>query len=182
MESQPTKPPKLILGSSSAFRRKLWSEHFPAHTNSYCAPEIDEKAIRHTDAETLTLLIANAKADALVVSLLAQNPEMDALLVCMDQVVCCEGSIREKPETAAEARSFLASYSSGSAATCVNGIVVHNLRTGVRCATKHKPKEQTSHTQQRVTVTLPVNSVGGIPLTNGNCTPVRVAAAARPRT
>ena len=135
MESQPTKPPKLILGSSSAFRRKLWSEHFPAHTNSYCAPEIDEKAIRHTDAETLTLLIANAKADALVVSLLAQNPEMDALLVCMDQVVCCEGSIREKPETAAEARSFLASYSSGSAATCVNGIVVHNLRTGVRCAT-----------------------------------------------
>ena len=30
------------------------------------SPDIDEKAIRHRDARTLTLLIANAKADALV--------------------------------------------------------------------------------------------------------------------
>lgn len=39
---------------------------------------------------------------------------------------------REKPESEAEARAFLSSYSNGSKATCVNGMVVHNLQTGVR--------------------------------------------------
>ena len=111
-------PPRLILGSSSKFRQKLWLAHFPGESD-FRSPDIDEKAIRHTDAKTLTLLIANAKADALATSLLSEEP-LDALLVCLDQVVCCEGSIREKPETAAEARKFLNSYSAGAEAVCVS--------------------------------------------------------------
>jgi len=126
--------PRLVLGSSSAFRRALFEEHFPLERSSFRSPDIDENAIRHTDAQTLTRLIANAKADALVEQMLSEDPAADALLICMDQVVVCDGCIREKPTSEAEARRFLASYQAGSKAECVNGCVVHDLKTGERRA------------------------------------------------
>ena len=125
---------QLVLGSSSAFRRALFEEHFPLEHSSFRSPDIDESAIRHTDAQTLTRLIANAKADALVEQMLSEDPAADALLICMDQVVVCDGCIREKPTSEAEARRYLASYQAGSKAVCVNGCVVHNLQTGERRA------------------------------------------------
>ena len=124
---------RLILGSSSKWRRQLWQQHFPDECNAFMSPDIDEKAIRHEDAETLTMLIANAKADALVAQLRRESSDGCALLVCMDQVVVCEGRIREKPVDAEQVRAYWASYSAGAPATCVNGVVVHNLETGVRC-------------------------------------------------
>jgi septum formation protein len=124
---------RIILGSSSKWRRKLWERHFGTQeSGAFLSPDIDEKALRHEDAETLTLLIANAKADALVKRLLEEDADMDAVLVCMDQVVRCDGVIREKPESEEQAREFLHSYSSGSPAECVNGVVVHDLRSGRR--------------------------------------------------
>ena len=125
--------PRLILGSSSKWRRQLWETHFTsAHESEFLSPDIDEKAFRHSDAETLTMIIANAKADALTKRILSDDPNADALLICMDQVVRCDGEIREKPESDTQARTFLASYSAGLPAECVNGIVVHNLKTGAR--------------------------------------------------
>jgi septum formation protein len=92
---------KFILGSSSQWRQILFQRHFPEQEAIFLSPEIDERAIRHQDAETLTRLIANAKADALVHRLGEQDE--DVLLICMDQVVRCQGSIREKPESAKQA-------------------------------------------------------------------------------
>jgi predicted house-cleaning NTP pyrophosphatase (Maf/HAM1 superfamily) len=57
---------RVVLGTSSRWRRQLWRQHFDELECEFEAPDIDEKAIRHADAEALTLLIANAKADALV--------------------------------------------------------------------------------------------------------------------
>ena len=128
--------PTLVLGSSSQWRRSLFFQHFAeSSTARFMSPDIDEKAIRHRDPETLTLLIANAKADALVQAILSDDPSANCLLICMDQVVVCEGEIREKPQDEAEVRRYLASYSAGSAAQCVNGVCVHNLQTGRRVAT-----------------------------------------------
>ena len=119
----------LILGSSSLWRRALWTKHF-GEGHTFLSPDIDEQSIRHEHAADLTLLIANAKADALV----ARLGSSESLLVCMDQVVRCEGVIREKPQSEAEARRYLETYSSGAAAECISGIVVHNLQTGRRVA------------------------------------------------
>ena len=137
-ESAPDDAPRtmskrVILGSSSKWRQALWKQHFPNESSAFLSPDIDEKAIRHASADTLTLLIANAKADALASSLLADDPSADALLICLDQVVRVNGTIREKPESAAEAREFLSSYADGALAECVNGIVVHDLQSGARC-------------------------------------------------
>eukprot|EP00966_Prymnesium_polylepis_P151309 3496187-Prymnesium_polylepis.1 len=125
----------LVLGSSSRWRQLLFRRHFPEQHTDFVSPDIDEKAIRDADAQVLTRLIANAKADALVERLGRDDPAMcaaGALLICMDQVVRCEGVIREKPESAQQARSFIQSYARGAVAECVNGVVVHNLRSGAR--------------------------------------------------
>ena len=126
--------PRIVLGTSSKWRRSLFERHFSNVEYSFMAPDIDERAIRHADAATLTRLIANAKADKLVEELMANDPEADVLLVCMDQVVSCDGEIREKPESAEVVRRYLESYSRGAKAECVNGCVVHNFQTGQRYA------------------------------------------------
>ena len=65
----------------------------------HACPDIDEKAIAR-DARH-TLLIANAKADALVEQLRNEEGEdFDAVLVCMDQVVCCNDEIRRETDKA----------------------------------------------------------------------------------
>ena len=43
--------PRVVLGSSSTHRRKLWLQHFPKDGCLFMAPDIDEKAIRHASAE-----------------------------------------------------------------------------------------------------------------------------------
>lgn len=123
-------PCRLILGSASKWRRQLFGKHFPERmaTASFVAADIDEKAIRHPDASVMTCLIAGAKANAL----LPQFSSESALLICMDQVVRCNGEIREKPEDASQARTFLRSYAEGHAAECINGVVIVNTSTGLR--------------------------------------------------
>jgi len=126
----------VVLGTSSKWRRALFAKHFSEYGSDFMAADIDEKAIRLPKPEDMTLAIAAAKADALLPRLAGR----EVLLVCMDQVVACGDEVREKPENEAQARQFLESYRSGKGATCINGMVVHNTRTGKRvsvtdCAT-----------------------------------------------
>lgn len=115
---------KIILGSQSKWRAKeLEKAGFVFET---MAAEIDEKAIRDDDPEKLVLALAHAKADALVPKI--KEP---ALLITTDQVVVCDGKIREKPVNETEARTFLQSYVKHPAEV-VNGVVVTNTATGKR--------------------------------------------------
>ena len=120
--------PRLILGSSSIFRKAVLRE--AGYEFEVMKPDIDEKALGNrepgADAEALTLLIATAKASALARQ--AQALETPALVVCSDQVVVCDGRIREKPTTESEAREFLSSYSAGLPAETVTSVVVFDSR------------------------------------------------------
>jgi len=111
---------KLILGSSSKWRRQVMLEAGLAC--DLMSPDIDEKAIRHTDPETLVRLISKAKSEAL-----RGHVHEDALIITADQVVDYEGSIREKPESKEESRIFLESYSERSVDT-VSGVGVYNTK------------------------------------------------------
>ena len=91
---------KLILGSSSQFRRAVMDEL--GFEYEVMAPEIDEKAIRIDDPDALVLAIAHAKADALVGAV-----EGEALIITSDQVVVWNGQIREKPQDREEAKRFI---------------------------------------------------------------------------
>lgn len=86
--------------------------------------DIDEKAIRSDDYEQLPLLIARAKAAALLPKI-----AVDAILITSDQVVECAGELREKPETEDEVFRYLASYATEPAQTN-SAVVVTNTRTG----------------------------------------------------
>ena len=114
----------IILGSQSHGRRELLSAMgyafavMPAH--------IDERAIRSADPVALTLALAHAKANALLPQL-----HKPALLITSDQVVVWQGTIREKPAHAEEARAFLRGYAEGPAET-VTAVVITHTATGLR--------------------------------------------------
>ncbi|KKU93159.1 MAG: hypothetical protein UY53_C0001G0054 [Parcubacteria group bacterium GW2011_GWA2_50_10] len=90
--------------------------------------DIDEKAIRHENPRELVLMLANAKADALLPKI--KEP---AILITADQVVAWNGQIREKPENEEEAKEFLRTYYQAPAEV-INGIVVVNTGTGKRAS------------------------------------------------
>ena len=105
----------LILGSSSANRREIlevihW--HFTVKI-----PGIDEKAIRSSDFLEIPRLIAVAKAEAIIAQLAEDNYPGECVILTADQVCLYHGELREKPETEAEAFSFLLSYSNDSVVT-----------------------------------------------------------------
>ncbi|OGL70140.1 hypothetical protein A3C17_02525 [Candidatus Uhrbacteria bacterium RIFCSPHIGHO2_02_FULL_53_13] len=114
----------IILGSSSKFRQHAFTQVTPDFT--CLAPDVDEKAIRDDDPKRLTLKIAHAKADALMPNIIEPS-----ILVTADQVVVFKGIIREKPDSEAQCRTFLKSYSN-NAVEVVNGVVVTNTETGKR--------------------------------------------------
>eukprot|EP01099_Mayorella_cantabrigiensis_P004575 TRINITY_DN3454_c0_g1_i1.p1 TRINITY_DN3454_c0_g1~~TRINITY_DN3454_c0_g1_i1.p1 ORF type:complete len:212 (+),score=62.55 TRINITY_DN3454_c0_g1_i1:44-637(+) len=120
---------KIILGTSSKWRRQLFVQAFGEPFQALSA-DIDEKKIRPGPGETiyqLPLMIAEAKLSAL----LEQNPQihgLDATLLTFDQVIICNGELREKPETKEEAFRYLKSYGEHPA-ECVNGVVAYNLQT-----------------------------------------------------
>ncbi len=115
---------KLILGSASKWRRQIL--HNAGYDFSTMSPDIDEKQIRHADPNQLALLIAHAKADALLPKI--TEP---AILITSDQVVFCHDQIFEKPSSEIEVRKFLNSYQQHDAAT-ITAIVVTDTATGQR--------------------------------------------------
>ncbi|XP_073124302.1 uncharacterized protein [Henckelia pumila] len=155
MDSNNEQQFKIILGSSSVARKQILAEM--GYDFTTMSADIDEKAIREEKPEDLVMVLAKAKADAILKKLQdAGTPENTTLLIAADtvetvkpkllvgeedarptllitcdQVVVYEGMIREKPSSKEEARQFLNDYSGGHAAT-VSSVLVTNLSTGFR--------------------------------------------------
>ncbi|BFG17800.1 hypothetical protein CerSpe_040720 [Prunus speciosa] len=131
MEANSSSSFKIILGSASAARRKILAEM--GYEFTVMTADIDEKCIRKEKPEELVLVLAQAKADAIISKLQTiNNQDKDAeptIVIAADTVVVYEGVIREKPSSKEEARQFLKDYSGGHAAT-VGSVHVTNLKTG----------------------------------------------------
>ncbi len=113
---------KLILGSQSIGRKEVLTAagfHFDV-----MVADIDEKAIRNDNFELLPLLIARAKTKALLPTI-----KDDAVLITSDQVVVCNGELREKPKDENEARSWLESYSLHPS-KAITSVVVTDTKSG----------------------------------------------------
>ena len=140
--SSPTANPqpfKLILGSSSVARKNILNEmgfEFQVMT-----ADIDERSIRREDPDELVMLLAEAKADAIMsrmnISDYQKEGDEPTLLITSDIVVVHEGIIREKPSSKEEALQFLKGYSGGHVST-VGGVVVTNLTTGKKLGSLDK--------------------------------------------
>lgn len=94
---------RFILGSQSKWRADIFKRM--GYEFEVMAADIDEKVIRFKDPRQLALVLANAKADALLPKI-----KGEAILITSDQVDVCNGEIREKPDTGDRAREFLRSY------------------------------------------------------------------------
>lgn len=114
---------KIIFGSSSKYRRAVLEKH--GYQFEVMSPDIDEKAIRTDDYYELPLLLAKAKAEALLPRI-----SQPAVVITADQVVVCNGNLHEKPRSAEEAREFLQKYSNGHPAETVAALVVTNMENG----------------------------------------------------
>lgn len=130
----------VILGSSSSSRKGVISAQGVAFT--CLSPDIDEKAVRHADPYVLPLMVARAKAQALLkritteAALAAKYPH-GAILITADQVVLSDkDEPREKPESAEEAAAFVRSYS-GSFCKTVSAMVVTNTATRASAEATH---------------------------------------------
>lgn len=76
----------------------------------------------------MALHIARGKAQALLPQVKATHPN-GAILITADQVIECNGSVREKPVDPDQCREFLRSYRTFPA-ECLVGVVVTNTRSG----------------------------------------------------
>ena len=115
---------KIILGSQSANRREVLEK--AGYQFEIMVPGIDEKAIRHADPYEIPVLLAKAKATALLPKI--KEP---ALLITADQVIVWNGGVYEKAEDEVEARRFLSLFNgSPYPAAHVNGVGVTNTMTG----------------------------------------------------
>lgn len=94
---------KIILGSQSKGRKKVLEEM--GFQFEVMSADIDEKAIRHDDPKVLTMTLAHAKADVLLLKI-----KEEAILITTDGVVVCNSNVLEKPENENEAREFLRGY------------------------------------------------------------------------
>ncbi|KAJ3276383.1 hypothetical protein HDV01_005006 [Terramyces sp. JEL0728] len=117
----------IVLGSSSSFRAGLLKSRGLAFTQK--SPDIDEKSIgvhhrKANKADLLVLEVARAKATALL-----ETVKEHSILITCDQVVVCNGKIREKPVDELEARNYLESYADYPAETH-SAIVVVNTASG----------------------------------------------------
>lgn len=112
---------KIILGSKSVGRQAVLKE--AGYSFDIVTARIDEKSVRFDDPEKLALALAHAKADAILPKI-----EERALLITADQVVVCNGMIREKPRNEREAREFIRCYRTYPMET-VSSVVVTNTET-----------------------------------------------------
>lgn len=123
------RPLRVVLGSGSAGRRGVLERRGLAF--EVMAADIDEKGVAgraSASPRDLALAVARAKAE----SLRRKGPlgRIPCILITADQIVLGpDGSVREKPSSALEARAFLSSYAGGSSRT-VSAVVVTNTHTG----------------------------------------------------
>ncbi len=115
---------KIILGSQSKWRKGILEGM--GYKFDVMSPDIDEKAIRDDDPNELTLKLARAKAEALLPRI-----KDEVILITSDQVVVCNGEVREKPESEEQAREYLKSYAKYPIET-VTAVFAINTKTGKR--------------------------------------------------
>lgn len=113
---------KIILGSASEGRQRILREmglDFEVRPSHF-----DEKSIRLSDPQALTMALARAKAQRL-------DGQFDepVIIITADQVVTYQGRIREKPKNAEEARQWLKSYNHAPAKSHTS-VVVTNAANG----------------------------------------------------
>ncbi len=113
---------KIILGSQSKGRRTVLEDM--GFVFDVMSPDIDEKAIRYEDPHELTRALAFAKAEVLIPKIFEP-----VLLITSDQVVVCNGRVREKPESYEEAVAFLKGHDTFPSQT-VTSVVVTNTCNG----------------------------------------------------
>jgi len=114
----------IILGSGSKWRQAMLEKM--GHDFKVITADIDEKAIRSDDYYALPIKLACAKAEAI-----KQKIKEPVLLITADQVVLCNGELREKPEDEHQAREFLRSYKEYPA-EIINAVVVTDTGSGKR--------------------------------------------------
>jgi septum formation protein len=107
----------IVSPGTSALFCSCWSANAQL-THVSCV----EKAIRCEDPLQLPILIAIAKASAL---LLRYTDNMPRVIITCDQVVLFEGKIREKPVDDIEASYFLSSYSDKNVSTVSALCITH---------------------------------------------------------
>eukprot|EP01032_Pedospumella_encystans_P008909 gene8909-10527_t len=120
---------KLIFGTSSACRKNV-IDALKWDYEQICA-DIDEKAIRHDDPMEMPVLIAKAKAEAIMEKERMLTWTEPAVLLTFDQIVLHRTNVREKPESRAEAVEYLSSYS-GDAVSTVSAVVVTHIPSGIQ--------------------------------------------------
>ncbi len=114
---------KLILGSSSKYRKQILEGH--GYQCEVLVPGIEESAISTPDFYERPVILARAKARAI------QNKVTEsALIITADIIVVCDGEMYEKPQSLMEAKKFLKKYSDGYAAETICAFVVINTLTG----------------------------------------------------
>jgi len=130
--------PKIVLGSASRTRRDILTAL--GITFEVEKPDIDEKAIRHPDVETLVLTLGRAKAAALLEGERGERLRREgAWILTGDQVVICAGEVLEKPEDEAEARRFIGAYATNSPST-VGSAVLTDASSGQQWETVFKAR------------------------------------------
>lgn len=112
---------KIILGSSSPFRRKVLEE--AGISFEVVTPDINEKKIRALDNLHIPLILSYAKLQAV-----AKKVTEPAIIIACDHIILCKGAMLEKPENADEVRSWYKLYA-GSTVHYINGITVYNTET-----------------------------------------------------
>ncbi|KAF8409970.1 hypothetical protein HHK36_002490 [Tetracentron sinense] len=124
---------KIILGSSSTARQKILAEM--GYEFKIMTADIDEKGIRKEKPEELVMVLAEAKADAIISKLETANyQEKDAettLLITADTVCLYSFLLLLYILTMVVSPTWNAGYSGGHAGT-VGSVVVTNLKTGTR--------------------------------------------------
>jgi len=147
MNKTPTSPnqdsttPKLVLGSSSPFRRELLAHlGIPFVTES---PDINEDALPSETPEDLVLRLAEEKARA------AGQNHPDSLVIGSDQVACLDGRILGKPGNRANAIIQL-QQSAGKRLTFYTGLCLFNTASNqeqIACESFHVHFRQLSNEQ-----------------------------------
>eukprot|EP01064_Diplonema_japonicum_P003920 TRINITY_DN12593_c0_g1_i1.p1 TRINITY_DN12593_c0_g1~~TRINITY_DN12593_c0_g1_i1.p1 ORF type:complete len:199 (+),score=52.83 TRINITY_DN12593_c0_g1_i1:110-706(+) len=122
---------KLVLGTSSKWRKAILEKELPGLVWKQISPDIDEKAVRDEDAVQLCLKVAEAKADKLEKKMIEWCKEEgdELVLLTADQVVRHGSEIREKPESEEENYRYLRSYTPESPLETCSALVLTHFPT-----------------------------------------------------
>ncbi|MFA5926396.1 MAG: Maf family protein [Parcubacteria group bacterium] len=113
---------KIILGTASKWRQAYFKEL--GYEYEVKTADIDEKMVRSDDFYKLPILIAKAKAEAILPSI-----NKPSILLTFDEIIVFEGRILEKPKDEKEARDVLCSYADKWVET-ISAVCAENTKSG----------------------------------------------------